>query len=281
MFTDNSIRGLQSYFKNKLADFFTVREIEIFFEWICESKFSLSKSDILLNTHMFSEGEMLVFTKIADRLKTNEPIQYILEEAHFLDFKFKVNPSVLIPRPETEELVMFLIENNIQGKILDIGTGSGIIPISLKKKLPALEADGLDVSEEAIRLAQENADYLGVEVEFIQSDILNENITDIYDAIISNPPYVLEIDRNEMSENVLNFEPDLALFVPDQDPLRFYKRIVQLSESALKPSGRIAFEIHEKYGDEVADLLKLAYDDIQVIKDLQGKNRIVSAIKKP
>lgn len=280
MLSDNSISGLRSYFRDKLAEHFSDEEIIIFFEWTCEKLFNCTKNEILLNSRRFSESEILQIRSVANRLRNSEPIQYILGEADFYGMKFKVSPAVLIPRSETEELVDYLVRKNVSGKVLDIGAGSGIIPISLKKKLPQITAYGIDVSELALKVAIENSELLGAEVQFIQKDILEEGLEDSYDLIVSNPPYVLEEDKEEMLENVLAHEPHIALFVPDHDPLRFYKRIVDLSMTHLNIGGRLAFEIHERFGQQVADLFKDHFEDVEVLKDMQRKDRIVSGIKK-
>ncbi|MCB9223291.1 MAG: peptide chain release factor N(5)-glutamine methyltransferase [Crocinitomicaceae bacterium] len=236
---------------------------------------------MLIGEIKLSESDLIQLVKIVERLLRKEPIQYILGEAYFYGYKFKVNSNVLIPRPETEELVQFLIERNISGRILDIGTGSGVIPISLKLALPKIQAVGLDVSIKALSIAETNAKDLNADVDFWLKDILTESLVgEHFNVVISNPPYVLEQDKSEMETNVLDYEPHLALFVPDNDPLKFYRRIVDLCSDILLNNGVLAFEVHEKYAMDVVLLMERDYKDVQALKDLQGKNRMVVGIKK-
>jgi release factor glutamine methyltransferase len=282
MFLSNSIKGVSAYYQEKLNKKYLSREIEIFFELSCEKLFKLSKSDIILNERKFSESELLQFRSIVKRLEKNEPIQYILGEAHFFSEVFIVDPAVLIPRPETEELVSLILKGNPNGRLLDIGTGSGVIPITLKRNCKNLEIVGIDISEEAIGIARRNAEKFDLQTSFYCRDVLNDNFDDFqsFDIIVSNPPYVLESDKVTMGENVLNFEPGLALFVKDNDPLIFYKRICFLSQNLLIEGGKIYFEIHESFGKEVKALMEeFDFKDVQIIKDLQGKERIATGLK--
>ena len=282
MFKSNSIKGVLDYFENKLKDLQPSREIEIYFELCCESLYGLNKSDIILDERRFSESELLQFRSIVKRLEKNEPIQYILGEAHFYGEIFKVNSGVLIPRPETEELVELIINNKPKGRLLDIGTGSGIIPITVKNSFKELDVVGVDVSKAAIEIAKQNAEKFKVDVSFFCRDILTDELANfqLFDIIVSNPPYVLESDKSEMSENVLKHEPDIALFVEDEEPLLFYERICYLSKQLLNEGGFLYFEIHESFGDEVKSLMeKCGFKDIHLIKDLQAKDRIVMGVK--
>lgn len=282
MFSDNSIEGVRSYFHKKLSEYYTSREIDIFFEWSCADLLLLAKSDILLNEARFKESELLTFREVCIKLIANIPIQYILGTTHFLGQAFKVNEHVLIPRPETEELVALILADAPEGSVLDIGTGSGVIPISLKLAIPSLDVDALDVSESALEVASENANRLGALIVFHEMDILTAQPTKKFDLIVSNPPYVLESDKAEMAANVLEQEPGLALFVPDEDPLKFYKRICQISADCLKIGGKLYFEIHEKFGPEMSGLLiQYGFEEVEVLKDLQGKDRFIRAKKSP
>ncbi len=279
MFKDNSIKSVQDYFRDKLADYFPSREIDLFASFCFEIKFQLSKTDLIVNQQRFSESELLWFRSVIKRLKNQEPIQYILGECHFYGLNFSVEPGVLIPRPETEELVDIIIKSKIKGAILDIGTGSGVIPICLAKKMPQLKVYAIDISEKALAIARRNAKQNQVDVNFHLCDVLNERLPiDGLDVIISNPPYVLESDKIEMADNVLNFEPALALFVDDKDPLVFYQRIINLCENHLKKGGKLFFEIHEKFGNDILKLL-FSFERAELIKDLQGKDRFIVAIK--
>jgi len=220
-----------------------------------------------------------------DRLLTNEPIQYITGKAYFLDHIYKVNSSVLIPRPETEELVLKIIEENSQVNnnisILDIGTGSGCIAISLQKRLNST-VFAADISKDALSTAQKNAKEINADVHFINLDILNYNDElkeQKFDIIVSNPPYVLESEKELMEDNVLKYEPHTALFVEDNDPLLFYKKIAIFAKAKLKKNGKLYFEINESQKENTKKLLKdLSFSEIKAEKDLFEKERIVSAI---
>ncbi|SVA25951.1 uncharacterized protein METZ01_LOCUS78805, partial [marine metagenome] len=190
-----------------------------------------------------------------DRLKKHEPIQYVLGKTKFCNLNFSVNESVLIPRPETEELVNIILKNELGNKtVLDIGSGSGCIAISLAKHSPKAKVTALDICKDAIELSQRNAKENDVNLEFINADILNYKSDKKYDIIVSNPPYVLESEKKHMSKNVLDYEPELALFVKNDDPLQFYKAILDFSKNSLNKNGKIYFEINEKYKNEIKDL---------------------------
>lgn len=215
------------------------------------------------------------------RLKKHEPIQYIIGYAHFADNLFKVTPAVLIPRPETEEWVNFLTQHYVSRptSILDIGTGSGCIAITLKQKFPQAVVDAIDVSGEALAVARYNAAQLGVEVNFFETDILKEPLlSGNWSLIVSNPPYVRQQEKRLMQSNVLNYEPHVALFVDDADPFIFYKRIIHLSIRHLSLNGALCLEINEALGEEVVDLLNRAnFKEISLYKDMQEKHRWVVA----
>ena len=199
--------------------------------------------------------------------------------AYFCDHPFKVTPDTLIPRPETEELV-YLISRENKGnlKILDIGTGTGCIPISLKLMMNDAEVSGWDISGKALTIARENAKDLSANVEFEKMNALNIDSNEKFDIVVSNPPYIPLSDKDSMHQNVLNFEPGLALFVEDNDPLLFYRRIAEFGKTNLNPAGKLYFEIHERFGSETKDLLMyLGYQDVVIIKDLNGKDRMIRA----
>lgn len=279
MFKDNSIKSVHDYFEEKLIHEFTKREIQIFTELSLDTKFGISKVDLILNKQRFSESELLWFRSVVKRLLAKEPIQYILGTSHFYGLDFKVSPAVLIPRPETEELVDLIVKSKPTGVLLDIGTGSGIIPICLEKHLNDVSVHGLDVSTAALSIAAENAFANDVDVHFFECDILQEEIPlDNLDLIVSNPPYVLESDKEEMEAKVLEYEPGLALFVDDSNPLLFYKRIIKLALTHLKANGQLFFEIHEEFGQEILNLLS-EFKSAEVLKDLQGKDRFIRAVK--
>ena len=230
--------------------------------------------------------------ELAARVAQGEPVQYVLEEADFCGLTLKVQPGVLIPRPETEELVAWVVDNvnaNLSPltpqRILDIGTGSGCIAVALANKLKKAEVEAWDVSDEALEIARENAERNGVQVKTRKVNVLQAT-TEIaqrvgwYDLIVSNPPYICEEEKAEMERNVLEHEPQLALFVPDDDPLLFYRRIAELGLSMLKEEGLLFFEINRRFGKEVVKMLQdMGYCEVELRKDTFGNDRMVKAIK--
>lgn len=255
-------------------------ESESLIQWLLEHHLGLRRIDMGLSFDPGSLPEELLSD--FDRVKAGQPIQYILGKGPFYGREFIVTPATLIPRNETEELVHLIIKENQQGslKILDIGTGSGCIPITLDLEMNNAEVYGLDISPEALQIAEQNNTALNAKVRFIQSDILNEipPVSEL-DILVSNPPYVPDHDKQEMHTNVLDYEPHLALFVPDSDPLLFYRRISQLGRQLLKPKGKIYFEIYEKNAADLVHLLQeQSYREIRIHQDLNGKDRICSGI---
>jgi release factor glutamine methyltransferase len=235
------------------------------------------------------DAEKIQLLEILEQLKNGKPLQYILGETEFYDLKFKVNPSVLIPRPETEELIDWALitiremngETEIL-KILDIGTGSGCIPISIKKYIPLADISAVDISNSALNAAKENADLHKTDVNFIQDDILNpinqELANTMYDVIISNPPYVRDSEKSEMHQNVLNHEPHAALFVPDDTPLKFYEAIATFALNNLKKNGFLFLEINENFGGKTVDLLlNNGFIRAEIRQDMYGKDRMIKA----
>lgn len=232
-----------------------------------------------------SETQVRELVKIKKRLLNHEPWQHIVGFADFYGLKFRVSPDVLIPRPETEELVQLILDNvKPLQRILDIGTGSGCIPISIKKKYEHLEVWGLDISKAALNIAKQNAELNNTEIDWKQADILNQDEwsrvgEQQFDIIISNPPYVLESDKSEMHRNVLDFEPGLALFVADERPLLFYDVISDFALKYLKLDGQLYFEIHQDFGQQTVALLESkGFRNVKVVKDLSGSDRIVRAL---
>ena len=220
---------------------------------------------------------------ILNDLMIGKPIQHILEQAYFYGSVFKVNQHVLIPRPETEELVDWIISDckltpKKELSLLDIGTGSGCIPISLKKHLPKSEISTLDISSEAIEIAKENAETIGVQIQFINADINEYQTEDKFDVIVSNPPYIRDLEKKEMHSNVLSHEPHLALFVSDENPLIFYQVIADFARTNLKKGGLLYFEINEHLGKEMVQMLTdKRFENIELRQDMQGKNRMIKA----
>jgi release factor glutamine methyltransferase len=232
---------------------------------------------------LLTNEQSLKIRELCQELKTGKPWQYITGETEFLDCKIKVRPGVLIPRPETEELADLIIRENrhYTGSIADFGTGSGCIAIALSKGIPKALVTGYDISDEALEIASENASVNKADVKFLKFDILNpsEQLSKT-GIIVSNPPYVLNSEKAQMRKNVLDFEPPVALFVDDSDPLLFYRKISEISKDILDQNGRIYFEINEKMGDEVASLLSASgFNAIKIIKDLHEKDRFVKGTK--
>ena len=248
-------------------------------------KFNLSSSDLLINKTVPWNKKTQEEFKIDIKKLTNKiPVQHITSSEFFYDRVFHVSDKTLIPRPETEELVDIIIKSeksNHKKNILDIGTGSGCIILALKKIFPTSECFAIDLSNEAINVAKENAAALNLEINFTVDDVFNVDLKNQFDLIVSNPPYITLEERKNMSPNVLNHEPHSALFVYDKDPLLFYRSIAEIGLNNLNNNGKIYFEINEEYGHEVVSLLReLGYVNCMLIKDMQQKNRFVSAILK-
>lgn len=236
----------------------------------------LNEND-LLPASIFEQLDYIAF-----QLNEHRPVQYILGHTEFYGYKFEVNESVLIPRPETEELVDWIIkdhqaDSNIN--ILDIGTGSGCIPISLKLNLPLAKVSSIDISEDAQKLATKNAKSNNADVSFIHADVLAlETLPEQYDIVVSNPPYVLESEKAEMRKNVLDYEPSIALFVKNEDPLLFYRKIIQLVERSSRVQTKLYFEINESYAQDVIELFDVQkWQNIELRKDIRSKDRMIKA----
>lgn len=278
------LKNLRSYFFEQLKQSYSREEIQVFFVYLTEKYLGLDKASILLHFERnITTKEQHTFQKAIQRLIENEPIQYIIGETGFLNIHLKVNYKVLIPRPETEEIVEKVIQEikkestDKSIKILDIGTGSGAIAISLAVKLPHANVFALDVSKEALGIAQENAMAQQVEIGFIHANVLKlEALGQAYDVIISNPPYVRNSEKKQMHTNVLQYEPAQALFVTDEDPLIFYRKIGQLAYQHLNKNGVLYFEINEFLAKKTKDLLKeIGFQNIALYKDFRGKDRMI------
>ena len=253
---------------------------------LLEDIFGLRRTDVLLGKfEALSEAEKLHFARCAKRLSEGEPLQYVVGTAPFGDLRFEVTPATLIPRPETLELVEWVVAEEKKRpslRLVDIGTGSGCIAISLAKLLPQAKVSAWDISAEALAVARRNAEQNGVAVDFKQVDVLNITEAETYDCIVSNPPYICEEEKAEMTDSVLLHEPHTALFVPNNDPLRFYRAIAKLGVRSLAPGGSLYFEINRAYGAETCDLLRqLGYTDVELRKDFYGNNRMVRGKRKP
>lgn len=251
---------------------------------LLEDVFGLSKTDVLLGRFEgLSATEKARFKECAARLSQGEPLQYVVGTAPFGDLRFEVTPSTLIPRPETLELVEWVAaDEQVRPalRLLDIGTGSGCIAISLASLLPQATVSAWDISAEALAVARRNAERNGVTVDFKQVDVLHVTEAETYDCIVSNPPYICEAEKAEMTDSVLLHEPHTALFVPNTDPLRFYRAIAQLALSNLSPGGTLYFEINRAYGAETCNLLRdLGFCDVELRKDFYGNDRMVKGVK--
>ncbi len=272
-------------YRQELSSLYPLSEINSFINIIFEEKLRFSRVDIVIKqSEQLSEKEINILMVILERLKTNEPIQYILGKAYFYDLEFIVSPDVLIPRPETEELVDKIIKENNKKEnlnILDIGTGSACIAVALGVNIKNANLVAYDISEKALNIAQQNAKKHKVNIKFELKDILKEqNIIEKtkFDIIVSNPPYVTKKEADLMLKNVLEYEPHLALFVENTEPLLFYKAICNYAKLNLNEGGSLYFEINEAYGDEIVELCQsFGFKNVKLFKDLSGKNRIVSA----
>ena len=277
------IKEYRSYFVQELIPIFDEGEAESFFYLILEDKQQLKRIDLALNPDLtFSEDEIKGWNSILEQLKQEIPVQYLLGKTSFYGLDFEVNANVLIPRPETEELVEWIIKSNgvLQNskslKILDIGTGSGCIAISLAKNIPNAQVFAIDVSERALATAKKNAVINKVEVAFINKNILETaDLEQQFDIIVSNPPYVRNLEKQEIKKNVLDNEPHLALFVEDNDALIFYRKIAELAQKNLSENGQLFFEINQYLGKEMIDLLeKMDFKNIELRKDIYGNDRM-------
>lgn len=279
------MQSFKKHIYDVLHNSYSALELQHLYYIILEKLTGLSKTKLMSYPHLeLSENQTIEAKSMVKRLLNNEPIQYILGETEFSRMKFKVTSSVLIPRPETEELVEW-IKTDLsptlqQGKLLDIGTGSGCIAISLKKLFPNLNVSAMDFSTQALDIARENVKLNKVQVNFIQTDILRVDTLDKqYDVIVSNPPYIPETDKSDMLPNVLNYEPHAALFVKESDPIIFYRKIAKLAKKHLTKSGSLYFEIHHRQSENIRTMLTaLQFKHIQIKTDISGNKRMIRCI---
>ena len=269
-------RDLYNFIVTELSNIYPDSEGENIASIILEELYAISRTGLLTNEEV---GDPKEVHSILEKLKLNEPIQYVIGKAHFYGRDFIVDPSVLIPRRETEELVHLIINGHRKTKlrVLDIGTGSGCIPITLKLEEPSFEVDAIDISKAALEVATQNALNLGASIKWCLHDVLSkEPLHDKFDIIVSNPPYVTKSEKESMQNNVLQHEPHLALFVEDNNPLLFYQAIVKKAAHSLNVYGMLYFEINEHFGREVAELMtSKGFSQVKIMKDMQGKYRIV------
>ena len=274
----------KAHIHNSLQSLYPKSEINSFYFILLEHYGNYTTAEVLANVStQLTDNITKAIQQAITELQTAKPIQYILGETEFFSNRFFVDENVLIPRPETEELVDWVLQTYPDKthllQILDVGTGSGCIAISLAKALPEAQVTAIDVSPKAIAVAQRNAERNGIKVQFLQRDILQtETLPEKYDIIISNPPYVRELEKNEMHSNVLNYEPHLALFVPDDRPLLFYEQIATLAQQYLKPKGRLFFEINQYLAAEMQVMLaQKNFTEITLRQDLSGNDRMLCA----
>jgi release factor glutamine methyltransferase len=285
MFAGMTMQEATYLLLNKLYTIYDKSEASQVTDWVLEKLTGSKKAErMIYKNETITSSEENTLKQYTERLLQHEPVQYVLNEAWFGNMKFYVDRNVLIPRPETEELIEWIISNCKfpldELKILDIGTGSGCIPVSLKRRLRKAEVWSCDISAEALAVAKKNADELGVEVKLIQLDFLDQRTwTQLpsFDIIVSNPPYIPEKDKENMQANVLQYEPASALFVPDNDALIFYKAIAVFGKTYLKKEGNIFMEIHESLGKDVSELFKTEGYTVEVKKDMQQKDRMIKS----
>ncbi|MBO0329616.1 peptide chain release factor N(5)-glutamine methyltransferase [[Muricauda] lutisoli] len=304
------LKEIKDIFHKELGAIYPKEEIDSFFYACIEHYLKLERFILAIRPGiaLTKEEEQPLFEALSE-LKQEKPLQYILGTAHFMDMEIMVNENVLIPRPETEELVRWILDDtrsqmsdvrsqksgvkNQHGddetvhpsplNILDIGTGSGCIAIALAKNLPDAKVFALDVSESALLVAQQNARSNGVDIGFLHQDILISQFDakQVFDIVVSNPPYVRELEKKQIQKNVKDFEPETALFVPDEDPLLFYRAIIEFSEKHLSKSGKLYFEINQYLGEETKALFNTRnFSEIELRKDIFGNDRMLKAIKK-
>lgn len=283
MFALMMIKDLYRNFLVQLQKIYSLGEATAITEWVFEKMASLKRSDILKNPEkQITPAADKLIQDTLQELLLHKPVQYVLGEAWFYHMKLKVNQHVLIPRPETEELVEQLIKDRksklTDPAILDIGTGSGCIPIAIKKNLPASKLTAIDVSKDALALATENAAMHNAHISFIELNFLDETSWQnlgLFDVIVSNPPYIPANEKEELGKNVTDFEPHLALFVPDNSPLLFYEKIAAFGKDHLLPNGKIYLETHENFAKETAALFRDFYQTVMIKKDMYGKERMI------
>lgn len=273
-------------FKNQLKSVYDEREAGNITEWVFENVTGYKRWEIRQQGNtVLTKVQLEHIEKYLSELLQHRPVQYVLKEAWFYKMKFYVNEQVLIPRPETEELVEWIVNTaSHKNKIIDIGTGSGCIAVALKKQLPGAQITAIDVSEKALMVAKKNAEMLHAKIEFLQLDFLDESTWDKppqFDVMVSNPPYIPHREKEMLAKNVRDFEPGVALFVEDNDPYIFYKKIEKFAGSHLKEAGEIFVEVHEEYAESIRTIFEDAGFMAVVKKDIYGKERMIKATKHP
>ncbi|OWK74105.1 protein-(glutamine-N5) methyltransferase, release factor-specific [Flavobacteriaceae bacterium JJC] len=278
-----TVSELKQFFQKELSAIYSESENNELFSIFCSQILGLDKFQQRRSSERnLTHDELENFKNIIAELKTGKPFQQILGETEFYGLKFSVDENVLIPRPETEELLEIAIReirklkpNNSVFKILDIGTGSGIIPVVLKKHFPQSDVSAMDYSEKALETAKKNAVFHHAEINFIHQDYLNANLNEVYDIIISNPPYIGIEEETEIADSVKEFEPKMALFSPTSNALIFYEKIAEDCKSHLSEKGMVFLEINQKLGDETRSLFSDVLSEVHLVKDLSGNDRFV------
>lgn len=279
--SDNKVQTMQEYLRTGLRDLYDERETANIIAELFKQFKSWNRAEMVINQgNHLSESEILKFHFALKKLIVGEPLQYVLGKSWFCGIELEVNSSVLIPRPETEELVNLILKENKKNipKIIDLGTGSGCIAVALKKNIADAIVYAVDISKEALTCAKKNAIAQHTDIHFLQKDILHEELGDLkFDIIVSNPPYIPHEEEQEMRPQVVNFEPHVALFVPNNNALVFYKRIIELAKKHLLPNGKIYVEIHERLKPLLEEeLYKNSISEYNFIQDMQGKTRMLT-----
>jgi len=274
------LKAQKQIFTKSLESEYPVEEVLSFFFLLTEAFFKINRLNLALNPELeIDEIQVKKLDLAISRLKNHEPIQHIIGDTEFFGLTFKVDKNVLVPRPETEELVEWILEDFSEEEaleILDIGTGSGCIAISLAKNLPEAKISAMDISAAALKIAAQNSEINKVQVDFIQQDILQlENLKENYKVIVSNPPYVRELEKKEMHRNVLDYDPPTALYVKDENPLIFYDKITKLAKNALKPGGKLYFEINQYLAEETEKMMQKQGFKTELRKDIFGNFRML------
>lgn len=279
------LSDLKSIYQKELQNQYSESEIDTIFYWVAEKILDKPTSMLRLaldeEWYEFEEKKNQFLFKLM-LLKDFKPVQYVVGESEFFGKKFFVNENVLIPRPETEELIEWILNDNpnFEGKILDVGSGSGCIPVVLKSQFPQAGVFSIDLSKGAIEIAKSNAEYHQTPIQFLEMDFLDDsnwNKLPRFDIIVSNPPYIVESEKSDMKENVLKYEPKTALFVPDNDPLIFYRKIADFASTHLNPGGKIYVEINQNLGEETKELLQKSFQTVELRKDISGNYRMIKA----
>lgn len=279
---DNLLATAKKYFFNELASAFSPSECKQMWLVLLEKRFGWSPAEQMLQMETrVSESDLLYFRSAVKRLQAQEPFQFVVGDTLFAGLVLKTDQRALIPRPETEELIDLISKQDKQfNAILDLCTGSGCIALALQKEFPNAKVRGLDLSLDAIALAQENALQTQLDVAFEVADVFHWKPNATFDLIVSNPPYIPNQEKAQMQPNVLDFEPHMALFVPNNDPLLFYKHILQIAQNSLVAEGFLALEIHENFALETAGLFdERFFKNVRIHRDLQGKQRMILAQK--